>query len=87
MAYNSRETVFYRAALKMREQGGAVIKQAHIDMEACHFDPQTGLLLPPASTDTRQPPDEAEIDHALSEISGKMEMGVMYILKVEINRK
>ncbi|KAK7871739.1 hypothetical protein R5R35_014013 [Gryllus longicercus] len=46
MAYNSRDTIFYRAAIKMRDQGGALIRQARRDMEATGFDMTTGLLLP-----------------------------------------
>lgn len=33
LAYNSKDTVFYRAALKMRDQGGALLKQAYKDLE------------------------------------------------------
>ncbi|XP_026286081.1 bromodomain-containing protein homolog isoform X2 [Frankliniella occidentalis] len=45
LAYNSKETVFYRAGVKMRDQGGALIRQARRDMEAIGFDTETGLLL------------------------------------------
>ncbi|CAH1392729.1 unnamed protein product [Nezara viridula] len=38
LAYNSKDTVFYRAALKMRDQGGALLKQAHIDLEISGID-------------------------------------------------
>ncbi|XP_073999443.1 bromodomain-containing protein 140 isoform X2 [Rhodnius prolixus] len=33
LAYNSEDTVFYRAALKMRDQARALLKQARIDLE------------------------------------------------------
>ncbi|PNF20915.1 Peregrin [Cryptotermes secundus] len=50
MAYNSRDTIFYRAAIKMRDQGGALIRQARRDLEANGFDLTTGLLLPDGVT-------------------------------------
>ncbi|XP_068086582.1 peregrin [Anabrus simplex] len=59
MAFNSRDTIFYRAAIKMRDQGGALIRQARRDMEATGFDPETGLLLsdtPSNSADVASPP-------------------------------
>lgn len=45
LAYNAKETVFYRAGVKMRDQGGALIRQARRDMEVIGFDPETGLLM------------------------------------------
>lgn len=45
LAYNSKETFFYRAGVKMRDQGGALIRQARRDMDTIGFDPETGLLL------------------------------------------
>ncbi|KAF4532483.1 hypothetical protein B566_EDAN003059, partial [Ephemera danica] len=46
MAYNSKDTVFYRAAVRMRDQGGAILRQARRDLSAIGFNPDTGLLLP-----------------------------------------
>ncbi|XP_059487532.1 bromodomain-containing protein 1 isoform X3 [Neocloeon triangulifer] len=46
MAYNSKDTVFYRAAVKMRDLGGAIIRQARRDVSEIGFDSKTGLLLP-----------------------------------------
>jgi bromodomain and PHD finger-containing protein 1 len=54
MAYNSRDTIFYRAAIKMRDQGGALIRQARRDLEANRFDLTTGLLLPDGVTSSSQ---------------------------------
>lgn len=51
LAYNAKETVFYRAGVKLRDQGGALIRAARRDMEFTGFDPETGLLLDaPGST-------------------------------------
>jgi len=38
--------VFYRAAVKMRDQGGAIIRQARRDLLDVGFDKKSGLLLP-----------------------------------------
>ncbi|XP_069684032.1 peregrin isoform X2 [Periplaneta americana] len=54
MAYNSRDTIFYRAAVKMRDQGGALIRQARRDLEANGFDMTTGLLLPDGTSSSQQ---------------------------------
>lgn len=35
LAYNNRDTVFYRAAIKMRDQCGAIFRQAKIELEEC----------------------------------------------------
>lgn len=45
LAYNAKETVFYRAGVKLRDQGGALIRAARRDMEVTGFDPESGLLL------------------------------------------
>ncbi|CAN8002041.1 unnamed protein product, partial [Ixodes hexagonus] len=43
--YNSKDTLYYRAAVKMREQGGALIRQARAQAERCGYDPDTGMHL------------------------------------------
>lgn len=44
LSYNSKDTVFYRAALKMREQGGFVLREARKYITA-NFNFKTGLFL------------------------------------------
>ncbi|XP_042897028.1 peregrin [Parasteatoda tepidariorum] len=44
LSYNSKDTVFYKAALKMREQGGHVLREARKFM-VINFDFKTGLFL------------------------------------------
>jgi bromodomain and PHD finger-containing protein 1 len=44
LAYNERETIFYRAGTKMRDQGGSIIRQARRQAEMLGFDPETGML-------------------------------------------
>ncbi|XP_048740220.2 peregrin-like isoform X2 [Ostrea edulis] len=43
MKYNAKDTVFYRAAVRLRDQGGAVIRNACRTAERVGFDPATGL--------------------------------------------
>merc|ERR1712062_852723 len=43
LSYNERDTIFFRAGVKMRDQGGTIIRQAKRDIESIGFDPDTGL--------------------------------------------
>ncbi|XP_033115032.1 bromodomain-containing protein 1-like [Anneissia japonica] len=43
MLYNGKETVFYRDAVKMRDQGGAVIRQAKRLAEKAGYHSSTGM--------------------------------------------
>ncbi|EEC16454.1 bromodomain and PHD finger-containing protein 1, brpf1, putative [Ixodes scapularis] len=56
--YNSKDTPYYRAAVKMREQGGALIRQARAQAERCGYDPDTGMHLDgsPGRNAERPPP-------------------------------
>nr|XP_049617278.1 bromodomain-containing protein 1 isoform X2 [Syngnathus scovelli] len=45
MKYNSKETYFYRAAVRLRDQGGAVIRKARRDAEKIGFDAVSGMHL------------------------------------------
>lgn len=45
MLYNTRDTIFFRLALKMRDQGGMIIRMAKRDAERVGFDPESGFLL------------------------------------------
>uniref|UniRef100_L7M994 Phd finger protein n=1 Tax=Rhipicephalus pulchellus TaxID=72859 RepID=L7M994_RHIPC len=46
MTYNSRDTLYYKAAVRMREQGNSVISQARAAADRCGYDPATGMHLP-----------------------------------------
>ncbi|TRY81725.1 hypothetical protein DNTS_031313 [Danionella cerebrum] len=46
LKYNAKDTVFYRSALRLREAGAAVIRQARRQAERIGFDYETGLHLP-----------------------------------------
>ncbi|XP_022298167.2 peregrin-like isoform X2 [Crassostrea virginica] len=43
MKYNAKDTVFYRAATRLRDQGGAVIRNSRRTAERVGYDPATGL--------------------------------------------
>ena len=45
MSYNERDTIFFRAGVKMRDQGGVIIRQARRMIEDIGFDLKTGLHL------------------------------------------
>ena len=60
MSYNERDTIFFRAGVKMRDQGGTIIRQAKREMESIGFDPDTG-----AHTDERLSPKEEISDEKI----------------------
>ena len=43
LSYNERDTMFFRAGVKMRDQGGTIIRQARREIESVGFDLKTGL--------------------------------------------
>ena len=45
LKYNAKDTVFYRAALRLREMGGAVIRTARRQAERIGLDYDTGMHL------------------------------------------
>ncbi|XP_054990780.1 peregrin isoform X3 [Sorex araneus] len=46
LKYNAKDTIFYRAAVRLREQGGAVLRQARRQAEKMGIDFETGMHLP-----------------------------------------
>lgn len=45
MKYNAKDTVFYRAGVRLRDQGGALLRRTRRDAEATGFDPHSAMLL------------------------------------------
>ncbi|XP_033845346.1 bromodomain-containing protein 1 isoform X2 [Periophthalmus magnuspinnatus] len=45
MKYNSKDTYFHRAAVRLRDQGGVVLRKARRDLETIGFDTESGLHL------------------------------------------
>lgn len=45
MKYNGKDSFFYRAAVRLRDQGGAVLRKTRRDVQTIGFDFQTGMHL------------------------------------------
>ena len=43
MLYNAQDTVFYKAAVKLKEQGQPIVRAARRQVERAGIDPLTGL--------------------------------------------
>lgn len=43
MKYNSKDTYFYRASVRLRDQGGALLRKARRDAEKIGFDTESGM--------------------------------------------
>ncbi|CAG0887868.1 unnamed protein product [Cyprideis torosa] len=70
MTFNDSDTVFYRTALKLMEQGGALFRQAKRELEAAGFEPETGRF---ARSICDSLPSEEEI---LKKIDARLKRGV-----------
>ncbi|XP_033008441.1 bromodomain and PHD finger-containing protein 3 isoform X4 [Lacerta agilis] len=46
MRYNSKDTIFHRAAVRLRDLGGAILRHARRQAETIGYDPQVGIHLP-----------------------------------------
>ncbi|XP_044136174.1 bromodomain-containing protein 1 isoform X2 [Bufo gargarizans] len=46
MKYNAKDTIFHRAAVRLRDQGGVLLRQTRRDVNAIGFDEETGMHLP-----------------------------------------
>ncbi|XP_036167289.1 bromodomain-containing protein 1 isoform X6 [Myotis myotis] len=46
MRYNAKDTVFYRAAVRLRDQGGVVLRQARRQVDSIGFEATSGAHLP-----------------------------------------
>lgn len=66
LKYNAKDTVFYRAALRLREAGSSVLRQARRHAERVGLDYETGMHLPrepsPDSPHERERDRERERD-------------------------
>ncbi|CAG2056028.1 unnamed protein product, partial [Timema podura] len=50
LTYNSKDTVFYKSAIRMRDQCSELFRQARSDFATTNFNVDTGVLLPLNST-------------------------------------
>ncbi|XP_073070170.1 bromodomain-containing protein 1 isoform X12 [Manis javanica] len=56
MRYNAKDTVFYRAAVRLRDQGGVVLRQARRQADSIGFEEASGTHLPePPAAAPRRP--------------------------------
>ncbi|XP_054837353.1 bromodomain and PHD finger-containing protein 3 isoform X4 [Eublepharis macularius] len=46
MRYNSKDTIFHRAAVRLRDLGGAILRHARRQADSIGFDPEVGIHLP-----------------------------------------
>ncbi|XP_051695159.1 bromodomain-containing protein 1 isoform X2 [Oryctolagus cuniculus] len=46
LKYNAKDTVFYRAAVRLRDQGGAVLRQARREVDSIGLEEASGMHLP-----------------------------------------
>ncbi|KAM9814911.1 bromodomain-containing protein 1-like isoform 2-T2 [Syngnathus typhle] len=67
MKYNAKETFFYKAAQRMQDLGGAILRRARKEADRIGFDFSSGLLLPEAPKAETPPPFAWEdVDRLLS---------------------
>lgn len=46
LKYNAKDTVFYRAAVRLRDQGGVVLRQARRQLDGIGLEEASGMHLP-----------------------------------------
>ncbi|XP_029902192.1 bromodomain-containing protein 1 isoform X2 [Myripristis murdjan] len=56
MKYNSKDTYFHRAAVRLRDQGGALLRKTRRDVERIGFDTESGMHLTEAPEIKAPPP-------------------------------
>ncbi|XP_064905016.1 bromodomain-containing protein 1 isoform X3 [Columba livia] len=67
MKYNAKDTIFYRAAVRLRDQGGVVLRQARRDAEAIGYNNETGMHLPERpKLESPQPFSWEDVDRLLN---------------------
>ncbi|XP_016413798.1 bromodomain-containing protein 1-like isoform X2 [Sinocyclocheilus rhinocerous] len=66
MKYNGKDTFFYRAAVRLRDQGGAVLRKTRRDVQKIGFDFETGMhLLEPPKIEPSAPFSWEDVDRLL----------------------
>ncbi|XP_062490181.1 bromodomain-containing protein 1 isoform X4 [Pezoporus occidentalis] len=67
MKYNAKDTIFYRAAVRLRDQGGVVLRQARRDAESIGYNNETGMHLPERpKLESPQPFSWEDVDRLLN---------------------
>ncbi|XP_038197487.1 bromodomain-containing protein 1 isoform X2 [Arvicola amphibius] len=66
MKYNAKDTVFYRAAVRLRDQGGVVLRQARREVDSIGLEEASGMHLPERPVAApRRPFSWEEVDRLL----------------------
>ncbi|XP_015673549.1 bromodomain-containing protein 1 isoform X2 [Protobothrops mucrosquamatus] len=81
MKYNAKDTIFYRAAVRLRDQGGVVLRQAGRDAEAIGYNNETGMHLPERPKLESPPPFTWEDVDRLLNPANRMHMSLEEQLK------
>ncbi|KAK9399511.1 bromodomain-containing protein 1 [Crotalus adamanteus] len=81
MKYNAKDTIFYRAAVRLRDQGGVVLRQARRDAEAIGYNNETGMHLPERPKLESPPPFTWEDVDRLLNPANRMHMSLEEQLK------
>merc|ERR1712088_703451 len=83
LSYNERDTIFFRAGVKMRDQGGLIIRQAKREVENIGFDPETGLH----TTERLTPKEEFSDDKLMKEIDNFVNDDAREDMPLEVHLK
>ncbi|CAH1115065.1 unnamed protein product [Psylliodes chrysocephalus] len=81
LAYNNKDTVFYRAGIKMRDQCGVIFRHAKKELEAAGLLPSERESMKKSSTGPVEESLASDIDKELESLQGKV--GPEVILKLE----
>ncbi|XP_055985737.1 peregrin isoform X3 [Sorex fumeus] len=88
LKYNAKDTIFYRAAVRLREQGGAVLRQARRQAEKMGIDFETGMHLPHSLAGDEAPrhAEEAAEDERLTLLESQKHLPAEEQLKLLLER-
>ncbi|XP_036167288.1 bromodomain-containing protein 1 isoform X5 [Myotis myotis] len=76
MRYNAKDTVFYRAAVRLRDQGGVVLRQARRQVDSIGFEATSGAHLPERPAAAPQRPFSWEDVDRLLNPANRAHMGL-----------
>ncbi|XP_047601600.1 peregrin isoform X9 [Lutra lutra] len=88
LKYNAKDTIFYRAAVRLREQGGAVLRQARRQAEKMGIDFETGMHIPHnlAGDEAPQHAEDAAEEERLVLLENQKHLPVEEQLKLLLER-
>ncbi|XP_030163195.1 peregrin isoform X9 [Lynx canadensis] len=88
LKYNAKDTIFYRAAVRLREQGGAVLRQARRQAEKMGIDFETGMHIPHslAGDEAPQHTEDAAEEERLILLENQKHLPVEEQLKLLLER-